>query len=187
MPIEGLATYLVSAMAAWVPMAEHAWVERPDVTSSRYASIAETIASVVAEQPPVFEGGEDQARVRTALLLAAIASYESHYAARVDDCRVSNGGALGLWQTVVPRARVCGDRTSAARVALAMIRQSWSECRGNAELDRLSFYTDGVCHASWGRSRWRVGRGERYWQRTPLVVETPPTEAETIAPTLAAR
>ena len=186
MPIVGLAAYLASAMAAWVPMAEHAWVERADVTSLRYASIAETIASVVTEEPPVYDGDDAQARVRTALLLAALASYESHYAARVDDCRVSKGGALGLWQTVAPRAKVCGDRASAARVALAMIRQSWTECRANAELDRLSFYTDGVCHPSWGRSRWRVGRGERYWQRTPFILETAP-ETEAVAPTLAAR
>ena len=179
MPISGLSAYVLSAMTTWVPVAEHAWVERAPVTVQRYSEIAETIAAVANDEAPVFGGDENEARVRTALLLASIASYESHYAARVDDCRVSNGGAFGLWQTVAPRAKVCPDRGAAARLALSMIRQSFTECSKNSELDRLAFYTDGVCRPSWGRSRWRVGRGERFWKATPLVIAIPDEKNET--------
>ena len=155
-------------------------MERHEVTVVRYAEIAETIATIALEEPPVFDGDEGTARVRTALLLASIASYESHYAARVDDCRVSRGGALGLWQTVAPRAKVCTSRVSAAHLALAMVRQSFTVCAKYEELDRLGFYTDGVCHRDWGRSRWRVGRAVRWWRKFPPPAPTPlpPTPAQ---------
>ena len=167
MAVSPLAAYVLTAMTAWVPIEEHAWVERREVTVARYADIAETIANVTVEEEPVFGGELDAARARTALLLASIASYESHFAARVDDCRVSLGGALGLWQTVAPRAKVCSDRASAARVALSMVRQSFDVCAGYEELDRLGFYTDGACGRDRGRSRWRVGRAIRFWRASP--------------------
>jgi hypothetical protein len=169
-------------MVTWVPLEEHAWLEPRAVTAERYARIAETIAKVASEEEPIFEGELEAARARTALLLAAIASYESHYAARVENCRVSNAGALGLWQTVAPRGQVCKSREGAARVALAMVRQSFQACSRHDELDRLAFYTDGFCRRDWRRSRSRVGRATRYWTKTPLKLPAEGAEVASARP-----
>jgi hypothetical protein len=178
MSIANLSAYVLSAMVSWVPVEEHASFERREITVQRYEAIAQTIAKVAADEPPVFDGDEDSARARTALLLASIASYESHYAARVEDCRVANAGALGLWQTVAPRSKVCSGREAAARLALGMVRQSFEQCKKHEELDRLAFYTDGFCKRDWGRSRFRVGRALRWWRASPPERASVPSEAE---------
>jgi hypothetical protein len=163
--LERLAAYLLSAMNSWVPPAQHAYYETPDDTAGRYASIAGDIAEVALDpaEEPVFAG--DDGRYKTALLLASIASYESSFRARVDDCRVAgdNGRAHGLWQTHAPKDAVCTDRRQAARIALEMVRASFAECRALDFADRLSLYTDGACKHDWNRSRYRVWRAVRWW------------------------
>lgn len=156
-----LAALVLSAMIAWVPLEEHRHLREPAaVTSARYASIALTIVSVVSAAPGERLEGSPELE---ALLLASVAGYESHFAARVDDCRVGRGGAWSLWQVTRPRAEVCVAREDAARVALKMIRQSWSSCARLAPVDRLGLYTDGRCQARWWRSRSRVERALAWW------------------------
>lgn len=153
-----LASLILSAMVSWVAPGDHRHYEKPHVTRARYAAIAEDIASVV-----LTARGERLRDVETeALLLAATASFESSFRADVDTCKRGRGGAWSLWQIAGggerSKRKVCANRREAARVALAMLRESFFECSGYAFEDRLAFFTDGRCETRWWRSRSRVRR-----------------------------
>lgn len=89
MTIHALAAYLLAAMVAWVPMKNHAYYEREEVTSARYTAISQDIATVslLEKEEPLYVGVDDSGRVKTALLVASTASFESAFEARVDDGR----------------------------------------------------------------------------------------------------
>lgn len=185
-----LAAYLLTAMVAWVPLSYHHVFDRKEqVTRDRYESIAEDIAAVSLDpaQKPLFADvhskvtGElvQDGRMETALLLTSIASWESHFEAAVDSCELvgDNGHAFSMWQMHQPRARVCGDRRAAIRVAIGMIRESFDSCnQWGAQnrivpvlADKLSFYTDGYCHTNWKRSRERMERAIGWWKEHAYV------------------
>src|SRR4051794_30812822 len=92
MQITALAAYLVSAMTTWTPPQHHP--EGATAAAKRYESIALDIATVVSDEKeaPVFAG--EHGRTQTALLLAAIASFESAYRADVDNGRVRGDGGV---------------------------------------------------------------------------------------------
>jgi len=138
-------------MVSWVPIASHV-MEKKDITIERYHSIADTIAKASMEEPPLFKGKD--AEVRTALVLASIASSESFFIANIDNCKISGdkGKAWGLWQTHAPKAKVCESREAAIKIAIDMVRTSFTQCASYNLLDRLSIYTDGECHRDWKRS-----------------------------------
>ena len=155
--MQALVSLILSAMVSWVDPASHR-PERPEVTRARYVAIAEDIAGVV-----LTARGERVRDVETeALLLASIASFESSFRADVDACAKGRGGAWSLWQIAGGGERskrnICSSRREAARVALAMVRESFKACSGHAFEDRLAFYTDGRCEDRWWRSRSRVRR-----------------------------
>jgi len=173
--VKTLALWLWFAMTTWVPPAHQtgAWREPEADAAGRYLDFAEDVARVALdpdEAPvPGLADDDETSRARTALLLAAIASYESAYAAAVITCsKLGPGRAKGPFQCEGRCPEVCTDVTHAARVALAMVRQSFEVCSGRDFLDRLAFYTDGVCRPSWARSRVRIGRAERWWRAHPL-------------------
>lgn len=87
--LQALSKYLYAAMAAWVPLGQHAYYESEESTKARYESIADDYAAVALDpdEPPLYKGDEDRARVQTALTLAAFGSYESFFNAEVDDGR----------------------------------------------------------------------------------------------------
>lgn len=156
--MQALVSLILTAMVSWVDPSTHRHLERPEVTRARYVAIAEDIAGVV-----ITARGERVRDVETeALLLASIASLESSFRADVDACVRGRGGAWSLWQIAGGGARakgkVCSSRREAARVALAMVRESFRACAGHAFEDRLAFYTDGRCERDWKRSRSRVRR-----------------------------
>ena len=163
--VDVLSAYLLSAMTSWVPLEQHRYYETAAETDARYRAIAQDIAVVALdpEEAPLFAG--DDGRAKTALLLASVASFESTFNGKVDDCRVSGdaGKAHGLWQTHASKAQVCADRLAAARIALRMVRDSFTQCRAQNLSDKLSHFTDGVCKHTWARSRQRVDRAVRYW------------------------
>jgi hypothetical protein len=167
--LEALTAYLLSAMTSWVPVDQHRYYETAAETEDRYRAIAQDIALVALdpEEAPLFAG--DEGRAKTALLLASVASFESTFNGKVDDCRVSGDGgrAHGLWQTHAPKAQVCADRLAAARIALRMVRDSFTQCRAQSLPDKLSHFTDGFCKHDWGRSRLRVERATKYWSAHP--------------------
>ena len=98
--MESLVSYLVAAMLAWVPPHAHAPVESRDHVLERYESIARDVLSVALDEneAPVFDGPDS--RAETALLMLAVASYESSFSKRVDEGvrRGDNGHSYCLMQ-----------------------------------------------------------------------------------------
>lgn len=85
-----LVKYILSAMVAWVPLGNHAFVESRTVTEARYQSIASDIVEVALDpkEPSVLTSVElagNDVAVGTALLLANIGSLEGGFQAFVDD------------------------------------------------------------------------------------------------------
>src|SRR5579863_10095977 len=77
--LEHLVSYLVSAMIAWVPLSSHNYTgDTESQTEQRYTALATNIAWVALDpnEEPLFSD-EEGGRARTALLIAAVASYES--------------------------------------------------------------------------------------------------------------
>lgn len=99
-----IAACVLRAMLAWAPVAVHKPLDHePSVTMSRYESIATSIERAASDpaEAPLYRG--EQARERTALLLASLAFWESRYWARVDEGRCAlrecdAGFAWTIWQ-----------------------------------------------------------------------------------------
>jgi hypothetical protein len=171
-----ITTYILSAMTAWVPITDHAYYERREITEARYVSIANTVVETAYDdkRKPLFEG--EDGRIKSALLLAAIASTESFFIKDVDTCRRGGdceGGhclAWGDWQTHSNRWRTCSSRATAADIAYNWIQNSFDVCKmkGYPMLDRLSVYTDGHCHWNWERSRTRMLRALNWLKGHPF-------------------
>lgn len=163
-----LVSYILAAMMSWVPTTDHAFTgEKPEVTLARYTDIATTIAEVAMDPNniPLFDG--DSGRIQTALLLASVASSEGFFRKDVDTCKIGgdNGLAWGLWQTHANKKMVCSDRKVAAVIALNMMRNSFVTCKTYPLMDRMSVYTDGSCHANWGRSRFKMSRAVSWYSK----------------------
>jgi hypothetical protein len=180
--LEALAAYLLKAMVAFVPVGMHAYYETG--TGARYAEIAADIADVALTDEPAFKG--ELGRVKTALLLTAIASYESNFDARTDrglSVRPGDndrGAAVGLWQThlyapLLPegwtREDLASDRKKAARFALRMVRESFRVCAGRPAVELLGWYTRGGngCAPS-VKGEHRMSRAMRWLEAHPFVV-----------------
>lgn len=152
-------------MALWLMSAMVGWVPPRTVDAVRYASIADDIIEVAAEAP-VFPGEDGIAR--TALLMAAIASYESSYRADVDSFQVrgDHGRSHGLMQVQLRTGEKCPDRTTCLRLGRERIRESLDACRALPFAERLSVYASGRCMTS-AASRRRMGRAVNYWTKAP--------------------
>src|SRR5450631_1383827 len=164
--LEMVTTWLVGAMLAWVPPLH-------DVDRTRYETIAKDLVAVAYDdhEQPAFTG--DGGRAKTALLMAAIASFESGYRADVDDGRVTgdHGRSYCLMQVQVfdktsegwTGKDLTNDRTKCFRAALKRIRISFDWCKEHALADRLAGYTSGTCRDGEPLSRNRFWRAQAYW------------------------
>lgn len=176
--LEPMTLWLLGAMASWVPLATSA-------EHTRYAAIAADLARVTLDpaEKPAFDG--EDGRAKTALLLAAIASFESGYRADVDDGRTrgDNGDSWCLMQVrVIGKTRdgytgqdLVRDRTKCFRVALRIVRESLSWCKNRAIEDRLAGDTVGRCTENEPLARNRFGRARTYWRGHPFVSDTAKT------------
>jgi hypothetical protein len=167
-----LAAYLFAAMVAWSPLEHHHYHEGEPVTVARYQDIASSIADVALDpaESPVFAG--DDGRVRTAVLLAAIASFEScGFRSDVAWCSPSglgdHGHAAGLFQSHRSKARACWSLQSAARLALEQVRESFAACQANEPAVWLAAYTSGSCSRGWLQARNRWDRAAEWMRRSP--------------------
>ncbi len=176
-----LVTYLMSAMAAWVPL--HAHAEPGDETRARYEAIARDALAVATDEAeaPIFPG--PQGRAQTALLMLAVASLESAYRKAVDDgtrlgdhgrsyclmqIRVGDGVTREGWSG----HDLVGDRTRCFRAGLHVLRGSFNACRKLPLTDRMSAYATGRCIEGLESSRRRVGRALAWWD-----THAPPRES----------
>ncbi|HXN33946.1 MAG TPA: hypothetical protein VN894_18880 [Polyangiaceae bacterium] len=173
--MESLVSYLVAAMLAWVPLHAHASFESSDHVLARYQSIARDVVSVALDESeaPVFEGPDN--RTQTALLMLAVASYESSFNKRVDDGtrRGDNGHSYCLMQVHVGQGatregwnarQLIEDRKLCFRAALHILQASFAACRKLPFDDRLSAYASGHCFADAVISRSRVWRARAWWE-----------------------
>jgi hypothetical protein len=179
--MSSLVAYFVAAMTAWIPVRAH--LSPPEDTIARYESIARDAATVAfdeAEQP-LFSGPEG--RVRTALLMLSIASFESSYQRAVDigDGRGDHGNSYCLMQIQVGDGttregwtgrQLVTDRTKCFRAALHILHGSFYVCRNLPIEDRMSAYATGRCVENTRASRVRVGRAQAWWSS-----HTPPADA----------
>ena len=183
--MESLVSYLVAAMLAWVPPHAHASLESRDHVLARYESIARDVVSVALDETeaPVFEGPDS--RTETALLMLAVASYESSFSKRVDEGvrRGDNGHSYCLMQIHVGQGatregwsarQLIEDRRLCFRAALHILQASFLACRKLPFDDRLSAYASGHCFADAVVSRSRVWRARAWWQ-----AHAPPKELAT--------
>lgn len=160
-----LSSYIFSAMVAWVPIKNHIY-ENSDETEERYHLISETITDTVNkfDTNHIFPDNEN-GKVKTALLMASIASYESHFHRAVYRCKKGSPGKIswGIFQVQGPKFEVCGNKEAGAAIALKIIDDSFSKCKRYNLSDKLSYYTDGSCHHNWSRSKIRVNRAMVYF------------------------
>ena len=164
-----LASYVLAAILSWSPVAVHASYEHTAGTEARLASIAADIADVAATEPPLFAGPDG--RARTAILLAAVASFESgRFDGRVQSCqrRGDNGKALGLFQTHATWAESCTTVREAARVALGRMRESFARCEQNEPDTWLAAYASGSCSRGFFAARHRWERAAEWMRSHPV-------------------
>jgi hypothetical protein len=176
-----LATYLVTAMSAWVPL--HAHAEQQEDTRARYEAIARDAVEVAYDEAeaPLFPG--PQGRAETALFMLAIASFESGFRKSVDDgtrlgdhgrsyclmqIRVGDGATTEGWTG----SQLVTDRTLCFRAGLHILRGSFNACRKLPLEDRMSAYATGRCIEGEEKSRIRVGRALSWWD-----THAPPRES----------
>ena len=154
-----LAPIVFKAITSFYPMSNHTFYEDAAITKARYESIAEDIA-VGSVLQPIFEG--DEGAIKTALLLASIANFESGgYAAAVDQCK--RAGDHGLSWTIFqlqmaysPKREICANRKKAVEWAIHWIKVSFQVCHALPLTSRLSAYTAGRCINGEPKSRQRI-------------------------------
>ncbi|MDB4992890.1 MAG: uncharacterized protein JWM74_322 [Myxococcaceae bacterium] len=172
---ETLAAWLLTAMIAWNPPAQHREGEK--AATERYTSMANDIAAVAldAEESPLFEG--PQGRPQTALLIAATASFESSYRKDVDtgQTKGDSGRSWCMLQVQVfgktaekwTGDELIQDRKKCVRAGLHKMKESFTMCKALPLIDRLSAYTCGTCRAE-PKAEWRVKRALGWFKSHPL-------------------
>jgi hypothetical protein len=158
---------VLAALLTWAPLKDHVG-EPPEEVQARYDSTAGDIAAVALEstETPLFSTSDG--RIRTALVLANIATLEGHLWKFVDlgwcndktrkpDPRgnCDGGHAYTFWQ-IHPDQLPMGDhatgkellasRQLAARIALHIVRISLSRTRSKTDtIGSLCMYTGEPC------------------------------------------
>lgn len=172
--LHGLAAYLLAAMSSWAPPSVHDFTGTPRaVTEARYESIATDLATVALdpEEVPLFAG--EVGRAQTALLMLAIASYESgQFRFDVDrqDKPSGDGGlAYCLGQLHGKYAEGLTDRVSCFRGQLRALRDSWAMCKTGTPADRITGYTVGRCDPGEPQAIHRMERATRWWGKHPYL------------------
>lgn len=168
--LQVLALYLLGAMQQMEPIANHHYYETPSLTQARYEALAWNIAAAVSdedEEPVLVD------RVTTGLLLVSIWHKESHGLADVMLCeRGGDGGrSWGSFQTQRRKATACGSYYGAARVALAMVRESFNLSGRRDPLQGLRLYAAGPAwrgSEAGECSRVRVGDAMMYAREHPF-------------------
>ncbi|HZU82989.1 MAG TPA: hypothetical protein VE987_08740, partial [Polyangiaceae bacterium] len=159
----------MAAMLAWVPLHAHAPLESREHAMQRYESIARDAVSVALDEneAPLYDGPD--ARTETALLMLAVASFESSFSKRVDDGirRGDHGHSYCLMQIQVgfgttregwTGRQLIDNRRLCFRAALHILQASFAACRKLPMEDRLSAYASGHCFPDAEVSRSRIER-----------------------------
>lgn len=177
MTLESMAAWLLAAMIAWNPPAQHR--EGEQAATTRYDSIAHDIASVSLEpdEAPLFDG--PVGRAQTALLIASVASFESTFRKDVDTGTLQgdHGRSWCILQIQVygktaedwTGQQLVEDRKRCVKAGLHRMRQSFTMCKHLPLIDRLAGYTLGQCKEE-PKAEWRTRRALGWWKGHPFVV-----------------
>lgn len=172
--------YIFTAMKSWVPPTSQCfWNPNKtkyqsciDDATNHYHEVAQTIVEVVSEPDIQLPFTGHNTKVKTALLMASIASTESRFEKKVDSCQKvgDNGLAFGLWQTHSGRAATCKDRASALKIAIKIVNESFDYCKRWPLRDKLAAYASGSCSNSRGiwHSRRKINRAINYLKDHPF-------------------
>jgi len=166
--LEQLVNWLVASMLAWAPASTHAFTgETPGQTENRYEGIATSIAAVVLDEheTPLFEG--TQGRAKTALLMVAIASFETGGFNKRIDTDVGTGDGLTAHCNMQIHQSVHGA-LDCYRKSLAWLRSSFKDCARLPLTWRLSEYASGTCTLGHGASERRMKRAMKRWVEAPF-------------------
>jgi hypothetical protein len=164
-----LEPWIFGVMVAWQPPRDTADV-------SRYQDIAHDLAAV-AEDPqlaPLVTG--EHARPRTALLMLAVAYFESTFARGIDEGRIrgDHGRSWCMMQIKIGKGRtqegwsgrdLVADRRKCFRVGHRMLRESLATCASVPEDARLGAYVRGRCLKRDRVSELRVMLARAYWEK----------------------
>ncbi len=173
-----LAAYLLTAMISWMPTKVH-HREGDAAALARYEAIATDIAKVALDENevPLFAG--EDGRTQTALLVASIASYESHFRADVDEGRArgDKGISVCIMQIQVHGKTAEGwtakdlidDRAKCVAAGLHLVRESFTMCKHMPLRHRLAGYTSGRCEGD-PASESRIGRAVKWMKEHPTPV-----------------
>ena len=177
--MNALVAYLLAAMMAWSPLAEHEYYESREETFARYVAIATSVAKVALDpaEAPLF-GGPD-GRMETGLFMTSVAFYESGGFRRDVELglgkhgRGDGGRSWCLMQVNIGRGtteerwsgpELVNDRDKCFRAGLHRMRQSFEHCTEQTFLDRLSGYTDGHCRDGADAAHRRTKRAVQFWE-----------------------
>lgn len=175
--------YLMAAMTAWCPPSDHRFYlrhtdmtdeQRDTYTIARYKSIAQDVEGVVEEVKPLFGG--PKGKLRTALLVLSIASYESgEFREDVDntDGTGDHGNAHCIMQIEYPLrdGETMKDRKDCIRIGIERARESMKACPNSRLEDKLSVYARGKCDDEWGsrNSRMKMKRAMKFLTEHPFL------------------
>ena len=156
-----LKTWILSLMLTLQPKAP--WADT-------YESTAESIATVVESEAPLFAG--DKGREMTAALLVSVAWFESTFKpTAIGD----SGRSFGLFQiqkgnlsSGVTSEILMKDPQIGVREALRLLRKSMQTCTQKKVDERLALYVSGSCERGEPASRARMGYAKH------LVAKHPP-------------
>lgn len=179
-----LVTWLTAAMISWVPVARHLEANPANTRGAieaHYAEIAVATATFVLEDGfvPYFR---DHGIERSALLLVAIPSGESHYNPIIDRGGSvkkgdnDGGAAVGPWQVhwrgnawKYSRDDIAQDRAKGLKIADAHVRWSINACRHKDWQTWLTGYATGkaTCEPN-KKTALYVYREESWWKTHPF-------------------
>jgi hypothetical protein len=138
-----------------------------------YEATAKAIASVVAEEAPLFSGTEG--REKSAALLVALSWAESRFDPKAVGDQGKSVGLYQIFHTNLPtpegfaRKDILGNQPNATKVAHRMLKQSMTICGKRPVEERLGWYAsgDGACAKGLSESRFRVGLALKVFKANP--------------------
>ena len=174
MNITYLANFFFAALTTWCPIKIHEFTHVPQaLTEARYHSIANDLAEVVLDpdEKPIFAG--EDGRVRTGLLIAAIASFESGgFASKIDKDIYGDkigsgdgGSAHCLMQVHPPYSNSIIDRKTCFRAGLKALHDTYDHCHS------MNNYVSNNCQDSRGLAKVYMKRATSYYAAHPFVFE----------------
>lgn len=172
--------YLLAAMISWCPPSVHYYQmpnyktdqERYEYTYARYQSIAQDLSDVALDdnERPLFDG--DDGRLKTAILVLSIASFESgEFREDVDTITPTgdHGKAYCLMQVQLRDGEVIRDRQECFRIGLSRIRESFKACPSSRLDERLAVYASGHCDVGVANSIRKFKRATSWVKDHPFL------------------